>query len=92
MPTPSLSRDVIDFIEKMQPKHTRQVLLKILALCKESEPPDSMRLKGSAENYRRADSGEYRIIYRVKEDILEIHTIGKRNDDEVYRRFSRKEP
>jgi len=90
MPTPSLSRDAISFIEKMQPKHAKQVLLKILALCKEPEPPDSLRLKSSAENYRRADSGDYRIIYRVEGDILEIHTIGKRNDDEVYRRFARK--
>ena len=90
MPTPSLSRDAISFIEKMQPRHAKQVLLKILALCKGPEPPDSLRLKSSAENYRRADSGDYRIIYRVEGDILEIHTIGKRNDDEVYRRFARK--
>lgn len=80
----------MSFIEKMQPKHARQVLLKILALCADPEPQDSLRLEGSAEGYRRADSGEYRIIYRVEGDSLEIYLIGKRNDDEVYRQFSRK--
>ena len=80
----------MSFVEKMQPKHAKQVLLKILALCTDPKPPDSIHLKGSAEGYRRADSGEYRIIYRIKGDALEIHLIGKRNDDEVYRQFSRK--
>ena len=87
MPTPNLSEDAIKFIQKMQPKHARQVLLKIIALCRDPDPPDSIRLKGSPEFYRRADSGEYRIIYRVEGDSLEVHLIGKRNDDEVYRRL-----
>ena len=90
MPTPSLSRDAMSFVEKMQPKHAKQVLLKILALCKDPQPPDSLQLKGSKEGYRRADSGEYRIIYRVEGDLLEVHLVGKRNDDEVYRQFARK--
>ena len=90
MPTPRLSKDAMSFIEKMLPKHAKQVLLKILALCSNPSPPDSLRLKGSPEGYSRADSGEYRIIYRIEDDKLHIHLIGKRNDDEVYRQFSRK--
>ena len=90
MPTPDLSRDARDFIEKLPHKHAKQVLLKILSLCQDPEPPDSSLLKGSGEGYRRADIGEYRIIYRVAGDTLEILLIGKRNDDEVYRRFSRR--
>ena len=42
------------------------------------------------KGYRRADIGEYRIIYRVAGDTLEVLLIGKRNDDEVYHRFSRR--
>ncbi len=90
MPTPNLSRDARDFILKMQHKHARQVLLKILDLCNDPAPPDSSQLKGSPEGYRRADIGEYRIIYRVVGDTLDIPLIGKRNDDEVYRRLSRR--
>ena len=90
MPTPNLSRDARDFIEKLPHKHAKQVLLKVLDLCRNPEPPDSSLLKGSDERYRRADIGEYRIIYRVAGDTLEVLLIGKRNDDEVYRRFSRR--
>lgn len=89
MPTPNLSRDAKAFIEKMQHKHAKQVLLKILELCTDPEPHDSAQLKGSSEGYRRADIGEYRIIYRVVDDTLEVPLIGKRNDDEVYRKFRR---
>ena len=90
MPTPNLSRDARDFIEKLQHKHAKQVLLKILDLCRNPDPPDSSQLKNCSEGYRRADTGEYRIIYRVVGDTLEIPFVGKRNDDEVYRRFSRR--
>ncbi|WP_420811409.1 type II toxin-antitoxin system RelE family toxin [Moraxella equi] len=36
---------------------------------------------------RRAKSGEYRIIFQIVEDVIEIHIlrVGKRNDDEVYK-------
>jgi mRNA interferase RelE/StbE len=87
--TPNLSRDARDVIQGLQLKHARQVLLKILDLCGDTEPNDSKPLKGAA-NYRRVDSGEYRIIYRVDNDELFIHTIGKRNDDDVYKQFERK--
>ncbi len=90
MPTPRLSRDAREFIEKLPHKQAKQVLLKILDLCRKPEPPDSSLLKGPQEGYRRADIGEYRIIYCVAGDSLEILFIGKRNDDEVYRRFSRR--
>ncbi len=38
---------------------------------------------------RRIKSGEYRIIYQINNDILEILVlrIGKRNDAEVYRQL-----
>jgi len=90
MPTPNLTPRALDFIQRMQAKHARQVLLKILALCRDPDPSDSIALKASSEGYRRADSGEYRVIYRVEGDTLEVHLVGKRNDDEVYRRFGRR--
>ena len=90
MPTPDLSKDALAFIEKMQLKHARQVLLKIIDLCRNPEPADSKALQGSPEGYRRADCGEYRIIYRVAGDVLEVHLVGKRNDDETYRQLKRR--
>ncbi|MDO8586456.1 MAG: type II toxin-antitoxin system RelE/ParE family toxin [Armatimonadota bacterium] len=90
MPTPSLSRKAREFIEKMQHKHAKQVLLKILDLRGDPNPPDSRKVEGADEGYRRADIGEYRIIYRVAGDILEVLLVGKRNDDEIYRMLSRR--
>lgn len=90
MGTPNLSEDAIDFVRSISPKHARQILLKIIALCNDSRPNDAQPLKNSPEGYWRADIGEYRIIYRDANDILEIPLVGKRNDDEVYKRLSRK--
>jgi len=35
------------------------------------------------------DCGEYRIIYYVDGEVLRVPLIGKRNDDEVYKRLQR---
>jgi mRNA interferase RelE/StbE len=45
-------------------------------------------LKGYS--YYRADVGEYRIVYQVEEQTLEILLIEKRNDDEIYKQLKRK--
>lgn len=49
-------------------------------------PQDSKVLMGYPA-YRRVSVGEYRIVYRVVDDILLISLIGKRNDDEVYKKL-----
>lgn len=77
------------FLRRVPPKHGRQLRAKILALASDPNPPDSKPLKGYP--YLRADSGEYRIIYQFDDDTLFIFAVGKRNDDEVYRRLRRKE-
>lgn len=73
------------FVKDLQPKHTRQIFLKVLELAGNSSPQNSLKLQGTKEPRYRVDSGEYRIIYRVNDDRLEILIIGKRNDDAVYR-------
>lgn len=45
-------------------------------------------LKGYAP-MRRLKSGEFRIIYAVKADDVEVRLIGKRNDDDVYKALER---
>ena len=75
------------FLANLPPKQFRQVVTKIFALMENPQPSDSRTLAGFP--YRRADIGEYRIIYRIQEDILKIALIGKRNDAEVYRQLER---
>ena len=83
-----LSKDVADFLgEFKEPKKFRQVLTKILSMLKDPFPQDSVALKGY--DGHRVTVGEYRIVYRYDQsnDLLQIVVIGKRNDDEVYKRL-----
>lgn len=52
-------------------------------------PHDSSPLKGATNGGRRVDVGEYRIIYVLADDTLEVLVIGKRNGDEVYKIWER---
>ena len=81
----NITKQAIKFFRSVPAKQYRQVFNKILALMEDPEPTDSSPLIGSP--YRRADIGEYRIIYRVEEDCLKVALVGKRNDDEIYRQL-----
>ena len=76
------------FFKKLPPKHRRQIAEKVFALAKEPQALDSRLLQGFV-GYHRVDVGEYRIIYSWSSTMLSIALIGKRNDDEVYRKFRR---
>lgn len=90
MPEFDFSRDAAKALRLLPSKHARQVLAKILSLQEQPEPHDSRALKGKANLWRRVDSGEYRIVYRLEAECLKIDAIGHRNDDRVYRDFERK--
>jgi mRNA interferase RelE/StbE len=77
------------FIERLPAKHRRQIATKISELRTQPFPQDAKPLKGHAYPYFRADQGEYRIIYGVEDATLRVFLVGKRNDDEVYRRLRR---
>jgi mRNA interferase RelE/StbE len=85
----NLSKDSERFLSRLPAKQQRQIARRLLALQEQPSAPDTKQLQGFPE-YRRVDTGEYRIIYRVAPPLLFIALIGKRNDDEVYRRFTRK--
>ena len=96
MLNPDIHNSARRFVESREPKHQRQIVSKILALCQDPKPHDSQPLKGTRLNERRATIGEYRIIYRVEDSdepgrdgTLHVDAVGKRNDDEVYRRFGK---
>ena len=60
---------------------------RIANLAENPFAPDVKKVSGS--DYLRADSGEYRIIYELRGEVLFVWLVGKRNDDEVYRKFRR---
>ena len=81
---------VLDFLKGLQPKIAAHIAKKTLSLNIDPLPNDSKQLKGYPGFYR-VDSGEYRIVYRFKpkEDLVEVILVGKRNDDEVYKKLDR---
>jgi mRNA interferase RelE/StbE len=81
---------VLDFLKGLQPKIAAQIAKKVLALNVDPLPNDSKHLIGYP-GYYRVDSGEYRIVYSFnpEEDLVEIILVGKRNDDEVYKKLER---
>lgn len=83
-----ISKRSAKFLSKVPPKQARQLATKLQELRTNPEPHDSQQLKGFAP-LRRADVGEYRIVYVVEADILKVALIGKRNDDEVYKQLKR---
>ena len=68
-------------------KQFRQLVTKIFGLLDEPRPPDARLLKGFP--YHRADSGEYRIIYRFDDQKIRFVLIGRRNDAAVYKELQR---
>jgi mRNA interferase RelE/StbE len=83
------TRDALDFLLALDAKRYKQVTAKMLSLLSDPAPADSQQLKGY--DLRRADIGEFRIIYRVGDDTIVIELIGRRNDDAVYKQLERKQ-
>ncbi len=87
MLTLDITKQVRDFLNGLDPKRFRQIANKIFSLMENPESADSQQLSGYP--YRRADISEYRIIYRVEQGCLKVALVGKRNDDEVYKKLKR---
>jgi mRNA-degrading endonuclease RelE of RelBE toxin-antitoxin system len=79
------SRSADDFLKCLPPKQFKQIFTKIWDLRKNTRPHDSSKLVGFDNKYR-ADIVEYRIIYTFNETIVNVETIGKRNDGDVYKK------
>jgi len=84
----SITKDVKKFFKTLDPKIHKQIANKIFALMEDPNPSDSKQMKGCS--LKRTDIGEFSIVYEQEGNILKIFIIGKRNDDEVYRRVKRK--
>ena len=77
------------FLEDLESKQFKQVVVKMLSLLRNPYPNDSEHL--SNRNYRRVDIGEIRIVYQVTQNVIEILVIGKRNDGAVYTTFNKRQ-
>lgn len=78
------------FLEGVERKHAGQIALKLLSLMQDPNPPDAQLVRGLSVPHMRATVGEYRIIYRIEDDVLDVVLIGKRDGDDVYKQMRRK--
>lgn len=83
------TKEALDFWNSLDPKQYRQIGRKVLSLLLNPHPNDSISFIGYME-YFRVDCGEYRIIYRVEENTINLTLIGLRNNDDIYKKFKRK--
>jgi mRNA interferase RelE/StbE len=88
MRTIRLSRQAGAFLNQLPAKHARQIADRLHHLAEDAEAIPSELLKGYAP-MRRLRAGEYRIVFVVAGDAVEIRLIGKRNDDEIYKMLER---
>ncbi|SOE95155.1 mRNA interferase RelE/StbE [Burkholderia sp. D7] len=84
-----MTKQALKVAKKLDAKQFRQVISAVLALMENPEPHDSQILKGASRGERRIDVGEYRVIYAVKDNLVEVLVIGQRNDDDVYKIWER---
>jgi mRNA interferase RelE/StbE len=85
----TMTKAALRAAKKLDAKQFRQVISAVLALLENPEPHDSQVLKGAERGERRIDVGEYRVIYAVSGEAVEILVIGARNDDAVYKLWDR---
>jgi mRNA interferase RelE/StbE len=83
------TKDAERFVMALPKKQAGQIVRRVELLRSEPHAQDTKQLQGYAP-LRRADIGEYRIIYFIDKTVLRIVMIGKRNDDDIYRKLSRK--
>ena len=86
-----ITRDAEKAMNKMPDKQFCQIYDAIEALRVDPEPWDSKELVSNVSpKRRRKDTGEYRIVYWYDNEVLYIDVVGRRNDDDVYKKAKRK--
>jgi mRNA interferase RelE/StbE len=78
------TKDALNFVDRLDAKQFRQVVRKCLSLIENPRPHDSIHMTGRSDF--RTDVGEYRIVYLFDDATVTIEVIGKRNDNELYKK------
>ncbi|MES2129043.1 MAG: type II toxin-antitoxin system RelE/ParE family toxin [Pseudomonadota bacterium] len=84
----AITHDAAKDWKRLDAKQYRQIGKAIMGLLADSRPHDSQVLKGAKSGERRVDVGEYRIIYSDDDNTVFVLLIGKRNGDEVYKKWA----
>jgi mRNA interferase RelE/StbE len=74
-------------IRKLGRDAQRQVVAKLERLADNPRPPGSKELEGTADLHR-VRVGDYRIVYRVEDQVLLVLVVRVAHRSDVYRRLS----
>ncbi len=77
--------EVVDTLRSLPKKVQRQIARRIDALAEDPRPAGCKKL-GGEENFYRLRSGDYRILYRVREKALVVLVLRIGHRREIYRR------
>lgn len=72
-------------LEKIPKKDRYKIIEKIDALEQDPTPAGSIKLKGYKEVLYRIRSGDYRVVYSIKQEVLTILVVEVGHRREIYR-------
>ena len=71
-------------VKKLDPDIQRTIIGAVEDLLKNPHPPNSKQLSGELSDYRRLRTGDYRVIYQVKDEALEIVVVRAGHRKDIY--------
>lgn len=71
-------------IKKLDPDVKAQIIDAIDDLRRDPRPPNSKPLRGELKGYWRLRSGDYRIIYQIKDEKLQVIVVRAAHRKDVY--------
>ena len=80
-----ISESAEKFLEKIPKKDRLRIIEKIDVLTNDPMPSGSIKLQGQKPALYRLRSGDYRVVYSIKKDILIILIVEIGHRREVYR-------
>jgi mRNA interferase RelE/StbE len=79
-----VAEDAAKFIRKQDERIQRQIINNIRTLAENPYPPGCKKLQGS-KNLYRIPSGNYRIVYTIREKILVVFVVRVAHRKDIYR-------
>lgn len=71
-------------VEKLDPDIKLQILEAIEDLERDPRPQNSIQLSGELSDYRRLRTGNYRVLYQIKDQKLEIVVLRAGHRKDIY--------
>jgi mRNA interferase RelE/StbE len=83
-----IGTNIYKYLDGLESKQYRQVTRRIHSLGRDPYPHDAKHVSNNP-GCRRIDVGEFRVCYRVEQDVILVMAVDRRNDDAVYKKLGR---